>query len=163
MSKQHDDVLQNVAEDTFESLAFLLPMPESDESVDCPSATVTVDFAGPFNGRLVLTLPTAALAELAGNMLGLDDEEGVPTESRTDAMKELGNVVCGNVLPAIAGTSAVFDVAAPKLVSSPDLPDRDGLLPAAEARIFLDSGPAAVELLTDVPLGTETTVVAEAG
>ena len=158
MNKQHDEILQRVAEETFEALAFLLPMPEPDEPIDCPTVIVNVGFNGPFNGKLVVTLPEAVLVELTANMLGIDEGEGISVDSQQDALKELANVVCGNVLPEIAGSAAVFNVAAPELTDASAPGNEDGLSYAATARIFLDSGPATLELLTDGPVPSDVPV-----
>jgi CheY-specific phosphatase CheX len=157
MNKQLDDILKSVAEVTFESLAFLLPMPEPDDPVECTSTVVTVGFDGPFNGELIVTLPQAVLAELTENMLGLDMGEETAIETQHDAMKELANVVCGNVLPEIAGTTVVFNVAAPVLNDS-TTPPSDELTSAARVTIHLDEGPARLELLTQGPIPTDIPV-----
>ena len=48
-------------------------------------------------------------------MLGIEEapEHGVVL----DAFGELTNVICGNVLPLVAGPEAVFDLDAPEVVS----------------------------------------------
>ncbi|MCP4375925.1 MAG: chemotaxis protein CheX [bacterium] len=149
-NKQLDEILWNVAEETFESLAFLLPMPEPDETLgNCLPAVVSVYFRGPFNGKVIVTLPEATLGELACNMLGLDDGDETPIETQHDALKELANVVCGNILPEIAGTTAIFNVDAPKVNDASTIVNNEGLSLAAETRFFLDAGPASVELLTE--------------
>ena len=162
MNKQFDDILQSVAEETFESLAFLLPMPEPDDPIDCLNATVIVGFSGPFDGELILTLPQAVLVELTANMLGLDEESDIPVETQQDALKELANVVCGNVLPGIAGTTAVFNVAAPLLTDAANPHSYGDLSPAAIATIHLDEGPATLELLTRGPIPDDALVPAGA-
>ena len=158
MNKQHDEILQRVAEETFESLAFLLPMPEPDDPINCTTAIVAVGFDGPFNGELIVTLPEAVLAELTANMLGLDDGDNIPAETQQDALKELANVVCGNVLPEIAGTTAVFNVAAPRLTDSATPHSYGGFAPAATARTYIDEGLATLELLTQGPIPADIPV-----
>jgi CheY-specific phosphatase CheX len=161
MNKQLDKILQHVAEETFESLAFLLPMPPPDEPIaDCPTTVVTVGFHGPFSGKLIVILPEAVLGELTGNMLGLDDDTDIPVETQQDALKELANVVCGNVLPEIAGDTVVFNVAAPELIDASAPVSKEGLSTAATAGIFLDSGPASLELLTEGPIDAEAPLAA---
>jgi len=161
MNRQLDEILRGVAEETFESLAFLLPMLPPDEPIeDCPTTVVAVGFHGPFNGKLIVTLPEAVLGELTGNMLGLDDDAEIPVETQQDALKELANVVCGNVLPEIAGTMAVFNVAAPELTETSAPTSEDGLSTAAMAGIYLDLGPATLELLVEGPIPAEVPVAA---
>jgi len=163
MNKQHDEILLSVAEETFESLAFLLPMPEPDGPIEnCPAAVVSVRFRGPFDGKVIVTLPETVLGELTCNMLGLDDGDNVSVDTQHDALKELANVVCGNMLPEIAGPAAVFNVDGPEIVDALTPVSGEGLSPVAEARFFLDSGPASVELLTEGPIPTEVPVAARA-
>jgi CheY-specific phosphatase CheX len=164
MNKQLDEILWNVTEETFEALAFLLPVPEPSEPFENrPSVVVSVRFTGPFNGEVIVTLPEATLGELTCNMLGLDDSENIPAETQDDAFKELVNVVCGNILPEIAGTTAVFNVETPKVIDTATTMSREGLLPVAITQFFLDSGPVSVELLTEGPIPVEAAVTVAAG
>lgn len=163
MNKQLDEILQRTAEETFEALAFLLPMPEPDEPIICATTVVTVRFHGPFDGKLIVMLPQAVLGELTANMLGLDEDDNISIESRHDALKELANVVCGNVLPEIAGTVAVFNVAAPELIDAATPTSEEGLSTAAMAEIYLDSGPATLELLVEGPIQAKVPLAAARG
>ena len=161
MNRQLEEILWSVTEETFEALAFLLPMPEPTEPFESgPAVAVSVRFHGPFNGKVVVTLPEAVLGELACNMLGLDDGAEIPVDTQQDALKELANVVCGNLLPEIAGTTTVFNVDGPKLVDTSAPIDGGGLCGAAMTQFFLDSGPASVELLTEGPIPAEVPVAA---
>ena len=142
MSHSLDKLLLRVAEGIFEGLAFMLTMLE-DEATDLPSgaAVAAVDFEGPFQGRLLISLADQMLPELATNMLGLEEQASPTLLQQHDALKELANVVCGNLLPEIAGSEAEFNVSAPFLASNdfPGLPPSDQRL-AAKARLILDSG-----------------------
>lgn len=106
-------LVESVSE-ALESLAFMFA--EAQPSSPPPSTDVdgvaVVHFYGPMNGALVVQLSGGVLAALAANMLGTDD---VPSyEDQQDALGELANVVCGNVLPRIAGRSAVFGLSVPQ-------------------------------------------------
>jgi len=46
----------------------------------------------------------------------LGDEYACTVEAQHDALGELGNVICGNVLPAVAGAAATFSLQPPRLV-----------------------------------------------
>ena len=109
-----NEPLRQVAEETFESLAFMFAMPGDDEfgpDPDAPLAVARVSFHGPFAGELHLGVSRDMLPDLAANMLGMDEQATAPTpEQQADALRELLNVVCGNLLPAIAGAEAVFNV-----------------------------------------------------
>jgi CheY-specific phosphatase CheX len=146
--------LYRVAESVLEQLAFIFSFPEEDRApLDGPDALgARVAFAGPFSGSLHLRIGRDIGPELAGNMLGVDAEETTP-EQRDDAVRELINVVCGNLLPAIAGKRAVFNVEPPVILgpaeSEPDDP------PLAEARLSLEEGECDIRLRVSGPLPPE--------
>src|SRR5256885_12141673 len=91
---------------TFEDLGFMLPTPElDDQQKRAPlDTTVSVAFQGPYNGRLVILTCRQMLPTLAANMLGEDE---ATEQQQRDALGEVANVICGNMLPGIAGAKAV--------------------------------------------------------
>ncbi len=154
MSKELNDILYEVAEATFGSMAFLLSMPDTEDEIGSgQTTTVCVSFSGPFSGELNMTVSAEMLSELAGNMLGLDPGEDAQHDQQVDALKELLNVICGNLLPEIAGVEAVFDVASPQIVLQGETPSQ--VDQKASVKLCLDSGMAELTLYTDqaVPAG----------
>ena len=147
MNKQFDSALFQTARNTFENLAFMLSLEEGDAGPSPLSErrSVTVDFTGPLSGRLVVSISPPLMPELATSMLGLDGAEPSPTQQQ-DAFKELGNIICGNLLPAIAGTQAVFAVSAPILVADGDAPNSPAPTPTATANLTLENGAAELAL-----------------
>jgi CheY-specific phosphatase CheX len=114
--------LSQAATLTFEELCFLCPDPEA----EAPSDEVTVDavvrvtFRGPFNGSLVVKLYGDLLPTLAANMLG--EEAPSSKDQQLDALCEVTNVICGNILPKIAGADEIFNLNPPAIVASPGPP-----------------------------------------
>lgn len=135
---------------TFEALAFLLPAEQmTPEQAALPMArAVQVRFSGPFSGRLVLKVSAALPAALAANMLGEEGEQ--PEAAMADALKEAANVLCGNLLPEIAGPKEIFRLDAPAL-----LPPAPAVGAAAAAELGVESGRCEVELYADDPAGVE--------
>ncbi len=114
-----NDVLYNVAESVLERLAFIFSVPAENRDeipVDSTDASC-VSFSGPFNGSVVLAVAGNALSEIAENMLGLPEGEGLSLDQQHDALKELVNVICGNLLPEIAGKQAVFNFDMPQMTT----------------------------------------------
>lgn len=148
---------------TFEELALLLVVaPEA--RPDAPAAApadaprppcgVRVDFDGPWSGSVVVRVDEAVLDASAANMLGI--AAAPDAAARRDALGEIANVICGNVLPAIAGRAAVFALQAPRWVGMADA----ACAPADErvvATLAVDEGRVLVELQVPAPL------VADAG
>ncbi len=130
----------------FEELGFLLPTPEIDEQQlnARVEGSVSVDFEGPFSGKLLLRVCGGLLPIIATNMLG---EEDVPSKSlQYDALGEIANVICGNMLPEIGGSDHIFHVSAPKIADDINLP------PVAEVQVGLGIGRADLLLfVSDYP------------
>jgi hypothetical protein len=144
---------------TFEEMAFAIPIdgPSSSplplgaasrpagqgrDEGSLPTAAAQVTFAGPFTGKVVLAVEEAMLPGLAANMLGVDE---APTAAeQSDALGELTNVLCGNLLPMIAGSQHVFLLDAP----TPAL-EVDSGPPLGRIELALDSGTVLVSLYSD--------------
>jgi chemotaxis protein CheY-P-specific phosphatase CheC len=136
MSKKLEMGLYKAATLTFEELGFLLPTQEIDEQQlnAQVEAAVSVDFEGPFSGKLLVRVCGGLLPIIATNMLG---ETDVPSKNlQYDALGEIANVICGNMLPEIAGSNHTFHVSAPEIVDDIDLP------PVAEVQVGLGLGRA---------------------
>jgi CheY-specific phosphatase CheX len=110
--------LQQAAASTFEQLGFLYADDELTEGQAAlpVDAVAIVSFSGPLVGVLEVRIAGGLLPVLAGNMLGVEE---APEESVVmDAFGEVANVICGNVLPLVAGPQAVFDLGAPQVSGS---------------------------------------------
>ncbi len=130
---------------TFEELALLFPERELGTAHQHaqPMRAVSISFAGAFAGTLLLRMSDVALATAAANMIGAD----LPPDDSTcrDALGEIANVICGNLLPAIAGESAVFRLSAPAAADVTG--GAFSVMPlAAAAHVGLDEGRADVLL-----------------
>lgn len=137
--------LSRAATSTFEELALLFASESLSDAQEAAvaSTTVRVRFRGPLTGALELRVSDVLLPQIAANMLGFMEQP--PAQLQQDAMGELANVICGNVLPDVAGPAAVFDLDAPVIVTTP-MPTP----PRAVARLGLeDAGRADVALYLD--------------
>ena len=147
---EYDETLYQVAAETLESLAlmFLVSEEESPQAdAACPKRAA-VTFTGPFSGMLVLGASDGVLSELAGNMLGLPDMQVATPAQQEDGLKELTNVVCGNLLPAVAGDQPIFHISAPHVVERQGQVSSDHLL-AGAARLHAEAGTIELEFFVD--------------
>ena len=157
MNKKLNKILSCVCGEIFQSSAFMLPMPEAQAEQETTenglAVVVSVRFSGPFSGTLFLGVSAGMLPELAANMLGVDEgDDAPPLAKQQDALKELANMICGNILPRIAGVEAEFNVYAPQLTSGQPVPRDDGdSSPIAQTRMLLDSGVAELALVSEGP------------
>jgi chemotaxis protein CheY-P-specific phosphatase CheC len=148
----NERVAQTLADETIETLeklAFIFAESEDDldQFSDAERITVSADFTGPWPGTLVMEFGVEGLAELSANMLGLDEDETISEEEQRDALKEALNIICGNVLPAIAGSEAVFNISSPQV--SEGAYAGDTAAATAVARLTLDEGFIVLYLFSD--------------
>jgi hypothetical protein len=129
MNQEHFDLLAEIAAQTLEQLAFIFSFPDDTDPDAIWQEAATgchVEFSGPSQGELLLIISNAAMPELTSNMLGMEEDEVPPEDQQCDALREALNVICGNLLPRIGGTEAVYDIRPPEI------------LDAAAARALLD-------------------------
>jgi CheY-specific phosphatase CheX len=143
---------------TFEELCFQFPDEElSEQQHDAPvDAAVQVEFWGPFTGTLILRICGGLLPSIAANMLGEIDP---PSEAeQCDALGEIANIICGNVLPQIAGVQEVFQLSAPKVIESDHTCNTDPASLMTEIQFSLEKGRAELLLCidsTNISIGKE--------
>jgi hypothetical protein len=137
-------VLENVVQDTFATMVFLFPE-DRDQPPPPPEACLTavVGFSGPFRGEVRLAVGPDMPALVATNMLGLEPGSLPTSEQERDAMGELVNVICGNLLPAITSPLEVFNVHPPR-VQAGECPGRYDV--SARSEMWLDGGFVRVSL-----------------
>ncbi len=131
---------------TFEELALLFPELDltAEQAATPLDVAVSVEFRGPLTGRLVVRASQCVLPAIAANMLGAEASQQAPLQR--DALGEVGNVICGHVLPLIAGADKIFNLAAPRVVDSGAAPHRDDDEPVARVQIGVEEGRVEVVL-----------------
>lgn len=160
MDDRLNQILTSVSAETLEKLAFVFAFADEPPSLtgndnvhilaDPNNYLVRVVFRGPFSGSLAMDITPEDLKEVAANMLGLDLGDPISDADQQDALKEVANVVCGNLLPVLAGKEAVFDIESPVVsrnVASD--PDTGNSVPSAAARLNLEAGNCNLCLFVD--------------
>jgi chemotaxis protein CheY-P-specific phosphatase CheC len=112
-----NDVLTEVMIDVLEKLAFMFGDEVGKEEIpfpgrDCVEANMY--FKGPRSGKLGIVVPVDICPVIAANILGMDVEDLSSQDQDFDALKEVLNVICGNVLTTLEGDEAVFDLTVPE-------------------------------------------------
>jgi hypothetical protein len=149
MNSQLSETLSRVAGEVFELLAFVLLAREEEPSKvhGDPMTAACISFSGQFGGVIVLAVSTDLLPIIAANMLGWEDGNVPSPPLQRDALCELLNVICGNLLPAAAGDEALFDVGAAHVLDGqlapPSMTSRS---PVAAALMRLEGGWAQISL-----------------
>ncbi len=153
MRAKLEKILSQVTIETLEKLAFMFAFTnEGEESYPTgPMSVASVSFTGPFSGTLVMMISTEVLQELTFNMLGLEEEAEITEDQRYDALKETMNIICGNLLPAIAGDEVVFNIDVPRILPK-DIEVKKGAgfpderEPSARVNFDLDEGQCSLIL-----------------
>lgn len=146
MSNTMVQSLSRMTAATFEDLAMLFPDADltPEQEAAALDVAVAVEFRGPMTGRLVLRASESILPAVAANMLGEEESKQAPLQR--DALGELANVICGNVLPVIGGAEAVFYLAAPQIYTDTTARSRDEDAPQAQVTFGVEEGRVEADL-----------------
>jgi CheY-specific phosphatase CheX len=113
-------ILFETASRIFEDAAFVLVDNEDGaegsagfNNMEVPPVCSAIRFNGPFGG--ILSVATSRkLAELiAANMLGTKEDDAEVELKYRDALNEILNMICGNLVSEIAGAEPEFRISAP--------------------------------------------------
>ncbi len=141
--------LMTAAVQTFEDLGMMLLNEElTEDQIDAKyEASVMITFTGPFAGRLEIKVFGEITEILAKNISG--SEELSSDMLPLDALGEIANVVCGNVLPTIAGSKEIFHLTSPAPIDSEESAADSGLDLIADSKLGLENGRAEIKLFVD--------------
>jgi CheY-specific phosphatase CheX len=151
MQNKQEMELYRAAVLTFEDLCLTLPTEALNDRQRSavPAAAVSLEFKGSSQGRLVVMVSSDLLSLLPSNMLALNG----PVEKRDqfDALREVANVICGNMLPRVTGSDEAFKISPPELINVSETSALSALSPTAEVHIGIDLGRADLFLFMDKP------------
>ena len=122
-----DSLEQAVVDSTlrvFETAAFMAIWlwSEEDGELPAPDTVAVMAFHGPVNGRLTLRVSSSVLPALASNMVGDMEGGDSTTEKGLDALREVLNMICGNLLTSWYGEDVVFELDPPGIVPIEAMP-----------------------------------------
>lgn len=151
--EQKTATLATIFSEVLANLAFMFSDNEDDS---IPSAgdvwlETEIGYRGPQNGTLRFWCTREFTEQLVANLLGIDPENEDVEAQAADAVKEFMNIVCGQLITAIHGTEAVFDLTIPtlrELPETPQFPEEDSY----SATLFVEGRP----LHLAYELGTES-------
>jgi hypothetical protein len=151
--QQLQTALATATRSTFEELGLLLASEEPGQGAGQLAAGARVHFDGPWSGSVVLRVSDDVLDAAAANMLGHDAPPAEPL--RRDALGELANVLCGNLLPMVAGPKAVFQLRSPRWLGA-DADDDHRARTRVAATLDVESGCAEVTICLPPELVDDT-------
>lgn len=106
----------SVCVSVLEKYAFVFSDPVDVGGVEEPANVLLaqVTFSGAALGELQVAMPMDLAAEIAANVLGSEPSEITPA-LLSDAVGELANVLCGNLLKALTTPDKIFDLQPPRV------------------------------------------------
>jgi CheY-specific phosphatase CheX len=124
MSEPLQESLVGATLHVLETSAFMSvwPWSEGDGDLPTPDISASMTFSGPSTGQLTLRVASEVLPTLMLNMLGEYDGIADREEKSYDALKEVLNMICGNLLTTWHGDQPVFRLSTPTI----ELPGENG-------------------------------------
>ncbi len=146
--KNPNQELYQTAATVFEEVGFLFIATEPENGkAGHFEAAISVGFSGAAEGRLVLAAYGSILASLSANMLGEDDPPS--PKQQEDALGEVTNIICGNVLPKIFNKNDTFRLCAPQTIPSDEFSTCFSKDCLAKAEVPLEEGVVRLALLAE--------------
>ena len=151
-------VIGDVFESVLQNLAFMfveaveretLGSMESPQDLPEKFIKASMTFTGSIQGRVNLMVPDELAKELASNIIGKEIDKNISQRHLNDALKEVLNVTCGNLLSAIVGTKQVFDAAPPTLTEHDQNAWKAFLEEPESIPFMIEDWPALLQFLVD--------------
>lgn len=123
MDREQRKIIENAFCSVLEKMAFVFAEPMH-PPVEPPAGSdsytlVSMRFGGVLHGSMDLALPDSVCAEIAANMVGCGEQAADSPGQTVDAVKEVLNVTCGQILTDLAGERPMFDLSIPAAQSMP--------------------------------------------
>lgn len=122
MTTTQQTMMETIAR-VFETQAFMFLEPAEREDLEAregPFLKSRLCFQGPSIGTVTLMMPLSDTPELAANLLGLEPDDPEAAESASDALGEILNVICGQLVTDCYGTTDVYRLSVPDVDSVAD-------------------------------------------
>jgi CheY-specific phosphatase CheX len=101
----------------------VVDVPETDEGF-IPQLRGGIEFTGPVHGSLTIECSEILSQKLAANLLGTEQDNMETQANSWDALAELINVVCGNLVTSIYDSDRPFNLSSPQInVIAPEQTD----------------------------------------
>lgn len=152
MNEEMTEMLTGIVSDVFEKMAFMfgeLVAKENLPPLDDSGYEAKMNFLGPCSGVVGLAVARSMCPVIAANVLGMDEDDGFVVERALDALKEILNVICGQIVTSLAGEEPVFDLSVPQ-VSEIDTAAWQNLLNQEQSLAFIvDDEPVLLQFTMD--------------
>ncbi len=123
MPDNYEQAILDVASHVFETSAFLSVYPlEEGTELPPPDFCATMTFKGAADGRVSMRIAGEVLDTIVDNVLEMDSDPEEQMKRRNDVLKEMLNMLCGNLLTSHFGSNPVFNLSPPEVIESAEMP-----------------------------------------
>ena len=146
MKTKIKSVLEASAIATFEDVCFMYQAPElnNEQKKLKPDAVVEVKYKGDHTGRLVIETYGDLFSAIAANMLS---EESPALPQKKDALGEIANIICGNVVASLGRTEKGYKIGSPRSLKKDEWPKLGK--PFAKISLNFNEGRADIKFFVD--------------
>lgn len=150
MKTQIEKVLIESTVRTLEDLCFMYQEPElkdAQENLPLEAAAEVKYRSDDFTGKLLIETRGGLFSAIATNILSNDDPI---TQQKKDALGEIANIICGNIVPSLGGGGREYKIEPPRSLNKEDLLKEEWQEePVAEITLNFNDGRADIKLFMD--------------
>ena len=150
MKTQIEKVLIESTVRTLEDLCFMYQEPElkdAQKNLPLEAASEVKYRSDDFTGKLLIETRGGLFSAIATNILSNDDPI---TQQKKDALGEIANIICGNVVPSLGGGGREYKIEPPRSLNKDDLLKEEWQEePVAEITLNFNDGRADIKLFMD--------------
>ena len=150
MTTQIEKVLIESTVRTIEDLCFMYQEPElknAQENLPLEAAAKVEYRSDDFTGKLLIETRGGLFSAIATNILSNDDPSA---QQKKDALGEIANIICGNVVPSLGGGGREYKIEPPRSLNKDDLLKEEWKEePVAEITLNFNDGRADIKLFVD--------------
>jgi CheY-specific phosphatase CheX len=156
MKTRIENVLKEATIKTFEDTCFMYLVPELKETQKdmVLEAAAEVKYKGDYTGKLIIETRGGLFTAIATNMLS---NEIPNSQQKKDALGEIANIICGNVVPSLGRKSGGgYKIESPRFLDKDALSKDEGKeKPLAEIVLNFKEGRADIKFFVDSQFNAE--------
>jgi CheY-specific phosphatase CheX len=148
MKTKIKEALKEASVSTFEDVCFMYTEPELKEAQKKLKweAAAEVKYRGNFKGKLIIETYGNLLSVMAANILG---NEPVSSRQKNDALGEIANIICGNVVPYLGSRQHGCKIESPRALKKEDLTKEERGNPLASVSLNFQNGRTEIKFFVD--------------
>ena len=156
MKTKIEKALLEASINTFEDVCFMYTAPELKDTQKnlTLEAASEVKFRGDFTGRLVIETRGGLFSAIAANILS---SEIPSSQKKKDALGEIANIICGNILPYLSHSRQGYKIESPTSLKKDEIKKEMKEKPMAEITLNFNEGRADIKFYVDGYLAAKET------